>query len=341
MDRELLALGAAVTVRVPPNAQRTRNAFDHTNSPHIGQHVDRLTTGRRHIRTGSVHVSELIGTRSRPIKNLGPVRLDVDLSLDAINTGNQTQDGAASVTVAGTSRGMLERLLESPAQPPSSHRRQPSTGAQLAKIAGLGVASLVLCGAIAVASTVAHDRRAGAVRPAMDISGEQALLPDRLNSVVPKGGMTGMPTLPGAQRQATGAIDNPGPAPAPNPAAPRAPAAGAGASAGSAPAEPIDPMTKTELVRRFYELAPDAPEQAFSLLDATLLGTDLGEFVQSWSLVRDVQVLDAREQSGDVLATVRLRLRDGNYLRVEQLLDVSDTPPRRIVNAEVLSAQHD
>ncbi|MFL6143923.1 MAG: hypothetical protein ACJ72N_18925 [Labedaea sp.] len=293
--------------------------------------MDRLTTGRRHIRAGSVPVSELIGRRAR-LKDIGPVRRDGnsgDRPLERGTTNSTTNDG--------TDHGVLEDLFDPPIPPPSSHRRQPSPGAQLAKIAGLGVASLVLCAALAVASTVTHQRDEEAALPAMAISGEQALLPDRLNSVVPKGGMTGLPTLPGAPRIATGAIDNPGPAP--KSAAGQAP--GAPAAASSDPADPFDPMTKTELVQRFYQLAGNAPERAFSLLDSTLLGTDLGEFVQSWSLVQDVQVLDVRERSGDVLATVRLHLTDGSFLRVEQLLDVADTLPRRIVDAEVLSAQHD
>ena len=300
--------------------------------------MDRLATGRRHIRAGSVHVSELIGRRPRPVGDLGAVPPGGELHLDGSTSGDDNGDINRDINrdtnrrTNRTTAAMLN-LLAAQVHPPGSHRRRPSTAAHVAKIAGLALASVALCIAVAVASSITHQRRAEVARPAMDISGEQALLPDRLNSAVPKGGMTGRPELPGA-RHATGAIENTGSAP--TPAAPAAPGA-----PGPSSSEPFDPITKTELVRRFYELAPAAPEQAFSLLDGILLGTDLGEFARSWSLVRDVQVLDIHEHGEDVQATVRLRLADGSYLRMEQLLDVADTLPRRIVDAKILSAQRD
>src|SRR5439155_20499941 len=102
---------------------------------------------------------------------------------------------------------------------------------------------------------------------------------------------------------------------------------------------PDEQLSKIQLVERFYTLAAGAPDRAFGLLDGTLLGTDLDQFVRSWSSVRDLQVIDVREQGDDVLAVVRLRLPDGTYLRVQQLLDVANTVPRRIIGAEILSAQ--
>jgi hypothetical protein len=263
-----------------------------------------LATGRRHIRTGSVHVTHLLASEFG-------LEADADEPFDA---------------------GVLDSLLEAEYQP-SSHRRPPSKGAQLAKIAGLGLASIALCASIAVGSMITHHRRdAAGTAPAMDISGEQALLPDLLNEAVPSAGLTGTPTLAGAPTVATGTIDNPGP-----PRPPSAPARPPDPSAEPASAEAA--VSKTQLVERFYQLASDAPDRAFGLLDSSLLGTDLNRFVHSWSGVRDVQVLDVHEQGDDVLAVVRLRLPDGSYLSLHQLLGVADTLPRRITGAQILSAQ--
>lgn len=276
--------------------------------------MERLTTGRRHIRAGSVHVTELIGKQPRPFDPVGPFAFDGAGPLDA---------------------GMLDSLLDAEEQAPNSHRREPSKAAQIAKIAGLGVASVVLCASITIGSMITHQRRedaAEATRPAMDISGEQALLPDLLNHAVPRAGMTGKPPLAGTPTRATGTIANPGP-----PARPSAPPPAESSSPGTPTAG--ETLTKTQVVERFFHLAPGAPDRAFGLLDGTLLGTDLDRFVQSWSSVRDLQVLDVREQGNDVLAVVRLRLPDGSYLRVQQLLDVANTLPRKIIGAEILSAQ--
>jgi hypothetical protein len=231
----------------------------------------------------------------------------------------------------GQPAGVLDSLLNPDDHAPSSHRRPVSKAAQVAKIAGLGVASFTLCASIAYGSMITHQRREestseAATRPTMSINGEQALLPDRLNNVVPKAGVTGFPELPGPPTNATDTIDNRGPA-----------------------AEPAEPQTKQhtaedrssgpskkELVEQFYRLVPTWPAQAFNLLDPTLLGTDLNKFVQSWSTVTGLEVLEVSERDDNVFAVVRLRLPDGSHLRVQQLLDVAN---KKIVGAEILSAQ--
>lgn len=283
--------------------------------------MERLTTGRRHIRAGSVHVTELIGKQPAPH------------DIAALDPAGDTEPGAD-----GTN-GALESLLDPGHQPPSSHRRQPSKGAQLAKIAGLGVASFVLCGSIAFASMITHQRRdnaeqAAAARPTMEISGEQALLPDELNRAVPRSAKAAMPTLPGAPANASGSIDNDGRAPMAD-AAP----AGQPGDGGQKQAATDDSASRKQLVEEFYRLIPTSPDKAFRLLDATLLGTDLAEFLQSWAMVTDVEVLDVRGHGDDVLAVIRMQLPDGSHLRVQQLLNVAVTAPRRIVGAEILSAQ--
>jgi hypothetical protein len=275
--------------------------------------VERLTTGRRHIRAGSVHVSELIGHR--------PELFDLPIP-----------------TQAESPDGVLDILLEPDPEAPCSHRKPPSKAVQAAKIAVLGVASCVLCAAIAYGSMVTHrsdqaqpDQARPNVRPAADISGERALLPDRLDRAVPQAGIA-TAELPGPETNASDTIDNPGPTPqAGQPADP---------TARPADAPPTDDtVSKTELVKQFYRLAPSFPAKAFSLLDPNLLGMDVTTFTQSWSTVTGLEILDVQERGDDVLAVVRMRLPDGSHLRVQQLLDVANTVPRRIVGAEILSAQ--
>lgn len=277
---------------------------------------EQVSRGRRHIRAGSVRVSELIRNQPLPFEIPSPEPVP-----------------------ASQPDGALDSLLDPEHNAPSSHRRPVSKAAQAAKIAGLGMASVALCAAIAYGSMITHQRRdqampEAATRPAMDISGEQALLPDRLNSVVPKGGLPGLPELPGPATNASGAIENPGPT---SPmGSPPAQQAGAGES-GSARAG--DQQSKKELVEQFYRLVPTWPAKAFNLLDSTLLGTDLTQFVQSWSTVTGLEVLEVSERGDSVFAVVRLRLPDGTHLRVQQLLDVANTTPKKIVGAEILSAQ--
>jgi len=264
-----------------------------------------------------VHVSELIRHQPLPFETSSPE------------------------LVAPVSRpaGVLDSLLDPSHPSPNSHRRPVSKAAQAAKIAGLGLASFALCAAITYGSMITHQRRElgqpeAAPRPTMNISGEQALLPDRLNSVVPKGGVTGLPELPGPPSKASDTIDNPGPAaPTDSPAAQQT-----GASADGT-ARAAEQPSKKELVEQFYRLVPTWPAQAFNLVDSTLLGTDLGQFVQSWSTVTGLEVLEVSERGDTVFAVVRLRLPDGSHLRVQQLVDVANTTPRKIVGAEILSAQ--
>jgi hypothetical protein len=275
--------------------------------------VERLTTGRRHIRAGSVHVSEFLGHR--------PELFDLPIPTQA-----ESPDGA------------LDILLDPDTEAPCSHRKPPSKAAQLAKIAVLGVASCVLCAAIAYGSMVTHqhdqaapDQAQPRFRPAADISGEQALLPDLLDRAVPQ---TGIATaeLPGPRASASDTIDNPGPTwEVGRPAEPEARPSETPLTDGA--------LSKTELVEQFYRLVRSWPAEAYTLLDPNLLGMDVTTFVQSWSTVSGLEILDVQERGDDVLAVVRMRQPDGSHLRVQQLLDVANTVPRRIVGAEILSAQ--
>lgn len=210
---------------------------------------------------------------------------------------------------------------------PTSHRRPPRRGAQVAKLTSLGVATIVLCGAIGVASQIAHQRKDDtepAGRAAEQISGEQALLPDELNRSL---------TRVGAKAAAP-----------PKPAPVTKEQSTAGSSSISAP--PVQPSTPAavaptsdlELVRQFYDVLPSDPAVAFDLLAPGVLHSTLGQFLESWELVRDVDVLSLHQKADGVLAVVRMRLADGGHLQLQQLLTVAEIP-RRIVAVELLSAQ--
>jgi hypothetical protein len=272
------------------------------------EQVDRLTTGRRHVRAGSVSVTELITKQAARQESPAAGRAGTTSTKGPAACSAPDQ---AAVHEAG----------------PTSHRRPPRRGVQAAKLTSLGVATVVLCGAIGVASQIAHQRKDDAEparRAAEQISGEQALLPDALNrSLSRDGAKAAAPPKPAPATRETSAI-----------AAPRA----------SAPPVPLStpvavaPTNDLELVRQFYDVLPSDPAVAFDLLAPGLLHSTQGQFLESWALVRDVEVLDLRQEADGVLAIVRMRLADGGHLQLQQLLTVAESP-RRIVDVELLSAQ--
>lgn len=271
--------------------------------------MDRLTTGRRHVRAGSVSVTELITKQAARQESPASGR-----------AGTTSTRGPAVCSASDT-----------PAVPeasPTSHRRPPRRGAQAAKLTSLGVATIVLCGAIGVASQIAHQRKDDAeptTRAAEQINGEQALLPDELNrSLSRDGAKAAAPPKPAPATKKTTAS-----------AAPRTSTPTVKPSSTTAA---VSPANDLELVRQFYDLLPSDPAVAFDLLAPGLLHSTLGQFLESWALVRDVEVLGLRQQADGVLAIVRMRLADGGHLQLQQLLTVAETP-RRIVDVELLSAQ--
>ncbi len=265
--------------------------------------MDRLTTGRRHVRAGSVSVTELITKQAA--RSGSPPPLDAGAKVPA------------EVAVA---------------QLPTSHRRPTSGGVQLAKMTTLGVATMVLCGAVGVASTIAQQRADDSespARPAEQISAEQALLPDELNRRLARDGET--------------AVTPPSPAPAtqvPRTTAP-APRASSPAVTTAPPAPPPAvpaPASDLDLVRAFYDVLPSDPAVAFDLLSPELLHSTLGRFLDSWSQVRSVDVVALEQQADGVLAVIGIRLADGGHLQLRQLVTVAESP-RRIVDVELLSAR--
>lgn len=284
------------------------------NTPRLEDPHVPATHGRRHARDGSIPVIELLSRQSPP---LGPIaRTELDELLDGADPDAAT----------------------------GAHRKPPSKGSQIAKLAGLGVATLVLCGSVAAASMIARHRAddtAAAGRPTDELIGERALLPDHLDRSIPPSRETAATSMPNsrtgspADRGRTAAAASP---PAPRPSTEQRPSPPtASTTTSSRQHDTTQPqVSDRELVEEYYRLASTEPSSAFDLLDADLLGTSLGEFLQSWSVVRQVRLLNVMEQGDDVLAVVRMTLADGSHLRVRQLLQVDE---QQIVGAQVLSAQ--
>lgn len=266
--------------------------------------MDRLTTGRRHVRAGSVSVTDLLTKQAEP---------------------------AAAASVADPLS--TATTIDMPVVPaaPTSHRRPSARGVQLAKATSLGVATIVLCGAVGVASMIAHQRQNGTEvteRPAEQIDGEQALLPDELDKSLTRDGAKAAkppPPAPATQVPRTVAAAPP----APRSTAPPPPTTTTAAAAAT---------NELDVVRQFYRLLPSDPALAFNLISPDLLHSTLGQFLESWSAVRSVEVLGIEKRANGVLASVRMRLADGGHLQLQQLLRVADAP-RRIVGVELLSAQ--
>jgi hypothetical protein len=272
--------------------------------------VERPTSGRRHIRAGSITVAELIKNRPTPVRL--PARDDDAVTEEMVNVLAEPQPAAPAHQDVS----------------PNTHRRVPARTRQAAKIAVLGVAAGVLCVSVAAASIITTHRQAtpeAAVQPSVPMTDAQALLPNLFTlgpAAAQRRTTNGLPLPP--KGAATTTVDAPPAAHAPAPSHP-------------VPAE--DPIN-AELVRRYYDLLASQPTQALGLLDGVLRASDLSHFVSSWSQVRDIQVLDVQQRSdGTLLAVVAMALPDGGTARVQQLLTVTKTMPQRITGAEIISAQ--
>ena len=82
------------------------------------------------------------------------------------------------------------------------------------------------------------------------------------------------------------------------------------------------------------------PNQAAKLLSPDLVGASPKEFVESWGIIKTVNVDQTSVRpDGSVLAVVSMQELDGSWLRIEQLFWLTDTTQPRIIGTEVLSAQ--
>lgn len=282
--------------------------------------MDRLTTGRRHIRAGSVTVTELLSRQASPTHCSSPTAPDNKIpEIPTLDDEDAVTDTIPAVVEA-------------------AHRREPARGVQLVKLASLGVAGVVLCGAVTISSVVAHQRREAAnttARPSMQITGGQALLPDKLAETLPEGA-TPMAT-PVRDRPfvaPNSAQDEPASTSVQEPATPLSDTGTTASSGGTT----LDPVSAEDLVRKFYANLPDSPAAAFDLLSPDVLDASLGEFLDAWSKVTSIDSVKVTQRADGVHATVRMRLLGGGQLLLEQLLTVAESP-RRITGVQLLSAQ--
>lgn len=226
---------------------------------------------------------------------------------------------------------LMDDLLGMPIAAPEPQRGWLAKGA---KLAGLALGSLALCGSVYAASTLTH-RPAAPTGTALDdtvLTGVGALRPDKvaaqLSGTTPA--QTPAPVRHTVQAgsiatgRATGTVvGQAGPTTAP-PAAP-----------------PAKPISAAQVVKTFYQLVATSPSLAAQLLSPSLLAGESTGFDQSWHSLRDVDV-ESVDQTGvdTVQAVVRLREADGTWLRVVELLHVTSGNSPLISGAELLSAQH-
>lgn len=283
--------------------------------------MDRPSTGHRRHEAGSITVVDLLRRQE------GPVRIP-------------SAHEAATV-------GMLDDLLGEAEPGAERWAAEHPRGwlARGAKLAGLALGSLALCGAVYAASTLTHHRPQAA--PADQhtnlndtvLTGVAALRPDTVDQQLSgsaHGSATPAPTRQAvrgsiATGHATGTVVGAAP---PATTAPTTPSAAA-PTAGSAPA------SAAAVVRDFYRLAATNPSLAYGLISPALLGGDASGFDSAWQSLSQVQVESVRPMSpGSVQAVVRMREPDGTWLRVVELLHVTGGHTPLISGAELLSAQH-
>jgi hypothetical protein len=277
--------------------------------------VEGSTSGRRHLRAGSVTVAELMKNR--------PARIEFvarDIAEDPFGTDDRADD----------------RL-------PHTHRRRRLRSGNLAKVAGLSTAALVLCGSLAAASIIDR-RRAESVQPAFtpiaDIRGGDALIPTMftigtsVDRTLREAPALSVPT----HTTASSTFDQDAVAKRVDKTAPDNPKAPVGvARDGQVVTGASSP---SDVVRNFYGLLHGHPEQALDLLDDKLQVSALSHFVDSWRTTRDITLVDVRERhDGSVHATIDMAIQGDHTMRVQQLLWFTSTEPLRIRQAEVISAQ--
>lgn len=273
--------------------------------------MDRPTNGHRRHQTGSITVVDLIRRQQ------GPVRIPSALESD------QRQEEAETVQ-------FVEGLLG-----PSEHAGdEPLLGsrgwlARGAKLAGLALGSLALCGSVIAASALTHHRTPTATPKTATttvLTGVGALRPDTVAAQL-AGKRTGTttPAHPSvATGRATGTIvgDSPNSAIAP------------------AQQPQKQPATATALVRAFYQLARTNPDQAAALIDPNLLATGTNGFEQAWSSLSQVDIESIQQVSTDsVQAVIRMLQPDGTWIRAVALVHVTGGDDPLINGAELLSAQ--
>lgn len=271
--------------------------------------MDRPSTGHRRHEAGSITVVDLIRRRE------GPVRIP-------------SADEEATVQ-------FMDDLLGGVLDESEPHR---GWLARSAKLAGLALGSLALCGSVYVASTfnqhrpqaVANDGPTSSV-----LTGAGALRPDtvaaELSGATPRTWATwAHARTTAATGRAVGTI-----------VGRSGPTATDVSSSRPVPPPDVDLGSPAEVVRAFYHLVATDPGTASELLSPSLLSSDAEGFDDAWDSVSEIHVESVHQTSpGTVQAVVRMREPDGTWLRVIELLHVTGGDAPVINGAELLSAQH-
>lgn len=265
--------------------------------------MDRPNNGHRRHEAGSITVVDLIRRQQ------GPVRIP---SADEEATVHFVADLLGDSTAEPAHHGWVARS---------------------AKLAGLALGSLALCGSVYAASTFAHHRPAQADAPAVSpatavLTGVGALRPDTVAAQLAGAQNTKGPVA-AAGRDTGTIVGQPAPTSVPAPQAMR--------PAAAAPA----PTTPEAVVKAFYQLAATDPDLAAQLIAPSLLATDTSGFDQAWSSMARIEVESVQQLSANaVQAVVRMLEPDGTWLQVVELLHVTGGDSPLICGAELLSAQH-
>lgn len=258
------------------------------------------TSGRRHNRTGSVSVAELIRKQRTPLRIPSPEQ--------------------------AATQGLVTELLGEPV-----HRSAPPPSRRGARIAGLVTGALVLITSVAAVAVLAGHRAPGPERPRAaaprEISGHSALRPDVLSAEL---GGSAARTADVAEPDRPAEVA-PVPMAADEPVAP---------SVVPPPSVATGPDPHVDVVRRFYELLPAKPAEAARLLSAELVGGSGREFVAAWDRIQSITIESTSARpDGSVLAVVSMQERTGRWMRVEQVFWLTETTQPRIIGTRVLSAQ--
>lgn len=269
--------------------------------------MQRPATGRRHTRAGSISVAELIKQQPGPMRILS----NEEAATDALVT-----------SLLGPTENMTATTTVIPAVP---GRRRRTKASRAAKVAGLLTGAIVLVSSVAGAAVLAGKRPANTGIPISErpvaLSGASALRPDVLSAQLPNERLV----------QTTTTAITPMPQPSALLLETVEPAT---------PEVSIGPQPQVDVVKRFYELLTTKPNSAAKLLSPDLVGANPREFVESWGMIKTVNVDQTSVRpDGSVLAVVSMQELDGSWLRIEQIFWLTDTTQPRIVGTEVLSAQ--
>jgi len=278
--------------------------------------VDRPKSGHGRHDSGSITVVDLIRRQQ------GPVRIP-------------SADEAATVE-------FVDGLLGRPTDETTDFDEHRSWLARSAKLAGLALGSLALCGSMGAAATLTHHRaHATTTRPApIVLTGVGALRPDTVAAQ-----LSGRHTTAPGHDTTTGPVATPASARGDAPTVARGRAIGTivGTTTHTAPPPPSlvgTPLTPIAVVRAFYQLVGTDPGVASELITPALLATDPVGFDQAWSSMSEIQIESIEQTSSDtVQAAIRILEPDGTWLRVVELLHVTQGSTPLINGAELLSAQ--